>query len=85
MVSSFNTSTFFMVVEMKDMVVSTWERIVGGYPRRPIAFYAERHVLRGLTLEGRHMTLVLCALPMRKEGLPVRVMASKNALILGYY
>ena len=31
------------------------------------------------------MTLILCALPMRKEGLPVRAMASKNALISGYY
>ena len=41
-IGRFITSTFSMLVEMKDMLVSIWEMIDGHYLRRPITFYPKR-------------------------------------------
>ena len=34
-----------LVVEMKDMVISIWEIVDGGYPRQPTTFYPKHHGL----------------------------------------
>ena len=37
-----------LVMEIKDMVVSTSEMIVVGYPRRPIAIYSKSNAHHGI-------------------------------------